>query len=118
MSTRFHKLLSNYSTESTEFVYSNKNKGAGYHSSRDATHTFVYLVNDAFIGSITIQGTLAERPGEEDWFDIADSEFTVEDSSINYQNSVPSRVFEGNFVWLRSKTLLTDGTITEIRYNF
>jgi hypothetical protein len=118
MSTRFYKLLSNYSTESTDFAYSDKQKGSGYHSSLNATHTFVYAVDDGFVGSIIIQGTLADRPGEDDWFDIADSEFTAEDSSINYQNNAPSRVFEGNFVWLRSKTLLTDGTITEIRYNF
>ena len=64
-------LVSNYSDDSkpNEFVYSTKQKGAGYQQNNSGVHTKVYAF-DQFKGAVKLQGTLALYPGEADWFDI------------------------------------------------
>lgn len=113
MSTRNYILLENASTESLAFQYSEKGKASGYHSIDNSTHTVVYLVNE-FNGTIIIQGTLVEHPGSNDWVDIVETAYDSTDSTTS-----PSAVsFRGNFVWIRAKYLLNNGTITKIQYNF
>lgn len=113
MSTRNYILLENASTESSLFQYSEKGKASGYHSVSEATHTAVYLVDD-FNGTVVLQGSLAEHPGNNDWVDIDGTAYDSTDSTTN-----PSAVnFRGNFVWIRAKYLLVNGTIIKIQYNF
>lgn len=113
MSTRNYILLENESTESLIDQYSDKGKAAGYHSVSGGLHTVIYQVSD-FNGTIALQGTLAEKPSENDWVDIVDSAYDSTDST-----TTPSAVaFYGNFVWIRAKYLLNNGTITKIQYNF
>jgi hypothetical protein len=60
-----------------------------------------------------MQGTLATTPTEDDWFDIAGTTFTTDQST-----TISSANFTGNFVWVRAKaTGVTAGTITEILLN-
>lgn len=113
MSTRNYILLENQSTESLLDQYSEKGKAAGYHSTVGGLHTVIYQVTD-FNGIISLQGTLAEHPGEYDWVDIVDSTYDSTDST-----TTPSAVaFYGNFVWIRARYLLNNGVITKIQYNF
>jgi hypothetical protein len=113
MSTRNYILLENKSTESLLNQYSEKGKAAGYHSIAGGLHTVIYQVTD-FNGTISLQGTLAEQPGDTDWVDIVDSTYDSTDST-----TTPDAVaFYGNFVWIRAKYLLNNGTITKIQYNF
>jgi hypothetical protein len=113
MSTRNYILLEAASTESLLHQYSDKAKASGYHSISEATHTAVYVVDD-FNGTIVLQGTLVEHPGDSDWVTIAGTEYDSTDSTTS-----PSAVsFRGNFVWIRAKYLLTNGTISKIQYNF
>ena len=55
----------------TSAAYSDKKKGAGYHKNGNGIHTVHYIVN-AFLGSITIQGTLAQYPSDndDDWVEV------------------------------------------------
>jgi hypothetical protein len=113
MSTESYILLSNLSTETTG--YGDKKKGAGYNRRSDGLHTIVYAV-DAFNGSITIQGTLELYPADVDWVDVTSYDFggdsTGGDSTTTYSEN-----FTGNFVWIRAKYTITDGTIVAVRYN-
>ena len=119
MSTESITLLSNVSQEATpgdsSFVYSGKQKGAGYHKYNDGVHTAVYQV-DSFIGTIKIQATLSLYPGDDDWFDVDGTEIGLgsDSSAWTTTNSV---TFTGKFVWIRAAYNLQNGTITEIRYN-
>jgi len=98
--------------DNTGFV-SAKFQGDGYYSQPDGVHTVSYKVNATLTGSIKMQGTLATTPTEDDWFDIAGTTFTTDQST-----TISSANFTGNFVWVRAKaTGVTAGTITEILLN-
>jgi hypothetical protein len=119
MATRNYILLENVSAESSTSQYSNKAKAAGYHSVAGGLHTILFLF-DNFQGSLTMQGTLVEEPGDTDWVDITfdDGTTVVVDNDSTTQLSTISRNFTGNFVWIRAKYTLINGTITRIQYNF
>jgi len=90
-----------------------KNKGDGYYSQVDGVHTVAYHVNSTMTGSIKMQGSLATTPTEDDWFDIAGTTFTADQSTL-----VDSKNFTGNFVWVRAKcTGMTAGSVSKILYN-
>tara|TARA_B100000900_G_scaffold408590_1_gene423077 strand:- start:2753 stop:3328 length:576 start_codon:yes stop_codon:yes gene_type:complete len=96
----------------TGFV-SDKAKGDGYYSQPDGVHTVAYQVNATLTGSIKIQGSLATTPTEDDWFDIAGSTFTADQSTL-----IGTANFTGNFVWVRAKaTSVTAGTISSVLIN-
>jgi hypothetical protein len=113
MSIRNHILLEHESSQTVNFNYSEKNKGAGYHSISSGLHTVQYIV-DNFNGTIILQGTLSSDPGDIDWVDIPESFYDSLDST-----TIPMAVnFNGNFVWIRAKYRLNDGTIVKIQYNY
>jgi hypothetical protein len=118
MSTESITLLSNVSQEAapgdSSFIYSGKQKGAGYHKYNDGVHTVVYDFNQ-FVGTVKIQATLELYPGDSDWFDVAGTEVGGDSTVIN--SSATSYTFTGKFVWIRAAYNLQNGTITEIRYN-
>jgi len=96
----------------TGFV-SDKAKGDGYYSQPDGVHTVAYQVNSTMAGSIKMQGTLATTPTEDDWFDVAESTFTADQSTL-----ISTANFTGNFVWIRAKaTSVTAGTISSVLSN-
>ena len=103
---------SSITLDNTGFV-SAKSQGDGYYSQPDGVHTVSYKVNTTLTGSIKMQGSLATTPTEDDWFDIAGTTFTTDQST-----TISSANFTGNFVWVRAKaTGITAGTITEILLN-
>jgi hypothetical protein len=102
------------SLDHTGFV-SDKAKGDGYYSQPDGVHTVAYQVSSDFNADATIkmQGSLATTPTEDDWFDIADTTFTADTSTVT-----SSANFTGNYVWVRSRTQsMTAGTVNSILLN-
>ena len=100
------------SLDHTGFV-SDKAKGDGYYSQPDGVHTVAYQVDGTLTGSIKIQGSLATTPTEDDWFDIAGSTFTADQSTL-----IGTANFTGNFVWVRAKaTSVTAGSISSVLIN-
>ncbi len=96
----------------TGFV-SDKSKGDGYFSQPDGVHTVAYQVNATMTGSIKMQGSLATTPTEDDYFDIAGTSFTADQSTL-----ISTANFTGNFVWVRAKaTSVTAGTISSVLIN-
>ena len=96
----------------TGFV-SDKAKGDGYFSQPDGVHTVAYQVNATMTGSIKMQGSLATTPTEDDYFDIAGTTFTADQSRL-----ISTANFTGNFVWIRAKaTSVTAGTISSVLTN-
>ena len=92
-----------------------KFKGDGYYSQPDGLHTVAYKITSTMNAAavLKMQGTLATTPTEDDWFDIAGTTFTTDQST-----TISSANFTGNFVWVRAKaTGVTAGTITEILLN-
>jgi hypothetical protein len=94
---------------STQTVTGDKYKGDGYYGRSDGIHTIQYNYTD-LIGTITIQGTLAVTPTNEDWFDVHTyTETSATDSKIVN--------FTGNYVWIRAKLEYTQGTVHQVLLN-
>ena len=118
-------------TSGTQTLKSEKVKGDAYFGANDGLHTV--MINLAgFIGTIKIQGSLADAPAETDWFDaqLNDGELNVDTTgkvteivvdSITYalaETSIKVYNTTGNFVWLRANiSNWTAGTITRIEMN-
>lgn len=96
-----------------------KSKGAGYQKGNDGLHTIVFVLKN-WSGEIRVQGTLALYPGEDDWFDLIDTDgntVVIGDGSSDYDDTQSVNTV-GQFVWLRAVGTVSDGEITEIRYNY
>jgi hypothetical protein len=115
MTTRFYQILKDISSENENFQFSDKHKGAGYHSVQGGLHTVVYELEN-FIGSIVLQGTLMEKPGDNDWVNVVGTGVSDEDSTPVTDNI--NKGFSGNFVWIRAKYQLIDGKIVNLFYNY
>jgi len=99
-----------FTLDHTGFV-TDKVKGDGYYSQPDGVHTVAYQVvnrgdsTDDFIGTIKMQGSLATTPTENDWFDIAGTTYTSDQST-----TIATFNFTGNFVWVRAKCETTNAS--------
>lgn len=125
MSLEIHILAENLDAASNDsaFSFSEKKPAAGYHLSRDNTHTAVYSIID-FTGAIKLQGSLALEPADNDWFDISNTDFggnvdtlSIGDSSQLGTGTINSS-FVGNFVWIRAAYNIQQGIISQIAFSF
>lgn len=96
-------------------------KGDGFYGSADGFHTVTYTVTPNFIGTLTMQATLASEPIEADWFNISDTA-VVHTLPIVSANTTTNYVnFVGNFVWVRAfahRSLdIPNGSVLFINYN-
>lgn len=124
----FKPSTNNASTGTTSVVYPNTAtttlaynsspaKGNGYFNSGYGLHTVMYVSTNDFIGTITMQATLASEPTESDWFTIPETNASYSEFSIRNTNSVDLRNFEGNFVWVRGTVLIDQGSVLMAQYN-
>lgn len=102
---------------STLTYFSDKLKGDGYYGSSDGLHTVMYSSNQSFVGTVTMQATLAVSPSDSDWFNVAGTTSTYTVLNIRNTSTVDSYNFIGNFVWVRGKVIINSGSVLAIRYN-
>ena len=91
--------------------------GDGFYNRADGFHTVQWTITN-FVGTISIQGSLAVDPQEDDWFKIRlgnNNDFTIDTTgkvstlilnSIEYTDSTTgsfSYNFVGNYVWVRAR---------------
>jgi hypothetical protein len=106
-------------TATSTLVYlSEKAKGDGYYGASDGLHTVMYVADSSFIGSMIIEATLATEPSKVDWFPILDTEvFYNEFSERPESTTTDMRNFVGNFVWVRGRVTIDQGTVLMVQYN-
>jgi len=90
-------------------VTGDKFKGDGYYGWGDGVHTISFETT-VFVGTITIQASLATLPEENDWFNVDGATCSV-GTGISIVN------FTGNFVWVRAVATYTAGTINRVLFN-
>lgn len=118
-------------TTSTQSTTSMPTEGAGYYGTTNGLHSLVVSTTPSFLGTATIQATLATTPAEADWFDVVDGKFEYTESSEGYVPSLlldmnpqqpdirtDSLVFTGQFTWLRARVEVDQGAVTSINYNY
>jgi hypothetical protein len=102
----------------TTMVYeSNIVEGDGYYGSSYGLHTVAVTASDDFVGTATIQASLATFPTESDWFNVNSA--TVTYTVLNDRNTATVDCFNfiGNFVWIRGVVAINNGSIQSIQYN-
>jgi hypothetical protein len=103
---------------STMMTYlSDRVKGDGYYGSSNGIHTVAYTATPTFIGTITMQASLATDPGSNDWFDVNNTTVTYTVFNNRNTSTVDCYNFTGNFVWVRGRVEIVDGVVEVIHYN-
>jgi len=103
---------------STVMVYvSNKVKGDGYYGASDGLHTVMYTCDPTFIGTVTMQASLATQPAESDWFPLALTTKTYTQFDNRNFSTVDYYNFTGNFVWVRGQVTIAAGAVDAVSYN-
>lgn len=95
-------------------ITGDKYKGDGYYGRSDGLHTIQYDLQ-GFIGTVSIQATLATDPGDSDWFTVYTNAYPVS-GDIGTSTTVIAN-FTGNYVWVRAYIEYTDGAINHIKLN-
>jgi hypothetical protein len=68
-------------------------------------------------GTVRVQGSLAESPTERDFFDIIlDPIAGVAQLELTDFTGIDSYIFEGNLLWVRFITDISQGTVDKIQY--
>jgi len=102
----------------TTLVYSsNPVEGDGYFGSSDGLHTVMYTCSPTFVGTVTMQASLATKPAEGDWFNVVGTTSTYTQIMDRNTSTVDVYNFYGNFVWVRSTVMINDGQVQSVLYN-
>jgi len=115
--------LWNTGTNLGTLIYiSDKVPGDGYYGNSNGLHTVMYNYDTNFIGTITMQATLATAPVEADWFNVADTTSVQTSSTVTYNDmdvAIESDYynFTGNFVWVRGYIAIASGQVESVLYN-
>lgn len=105
-------------TNTTQVYLSAPLQGDGYFGSSDGLHTVMYVSDMNFLGTITMQATLATSPTDMDWFDVVGTSITY--TALNDTRTTSSADtfnFTGNFVWVRGSVSINGGSVMYIQYN-
>jgi hypothetical protein len=92
-------------------------QGDGYYGSSDGLHTVMYTATPTFVGTITMQASLATSPTETDWFTVDSTSRTYTELDTRTTSTVDYYNFTGNFVWVRGYISIESGTVESILYN-
>jgi hypothetical protein len=101
----------------TQIYLSEKAKGDGYFGNSDGLHTVMYTASSAFVGTVTMQATLATSPAENDWFNVSGTTSTYRVLDDRSASTVDSYNFTGNFVWVRGYVAIDAGSVFMVQYN-
>ena len=103
---------------STVMIYlSDRVKGDGYYGGSDGLHTVTYTCAPTFVGTVTMQASLASAPTDADWFTVPDTDVRYTTFNDRSTSTVDYYNFQGNYVWLRSRVAIADGAVEVIHYN-
>jgi len=105
------------SATTTMVYYSDKIQGDGYFGSSDGLHTAMISADMNFVGTATIQASLATSPGINDWFDVSGTSISYTVMDHRTEGTVNCVNFTGNFVWVRGAVHIKAGTVQSILVN-
>lgn len=92
-------------------------QGDGYYGSGSGLHTVMYTCTADFVGTVTMQATLATNPVEADWFNVIGTTSTYKVLNNRNTSTVDVYNFTGNFVWVRGHVDINDGQMQSVLYN-
>jgi hypothetical protein len=105
------------SATNTMVYISDKIRGDGYFGSRDGLHTAMVTATDTFVGTATIQASLATNPSNSDWFNVNGASVSYTVMNQRTSRTVDCFNFTGNFVWIRGVVQINAGSVESILVN-
>jgi len=105
------------SATTTMVYYSDKIQGDGYFGSSDGLHTAMISADMNFVGTATIQASLATNPGPDDWFNVNGTSVSYAIMDPRTNGTVDCVNFTGNFVWVRGAVQINRGVVESILVN-
>jgi hypothetical protein len=96
---------------------SDKIRGDGYFGSSDGLHTAMVTATDTFVGTATIQASLATNPSNSDWFNVNGASVSYTVMNQRTSRTVDCFNFTGNFVWIRGVVHINAGSVESILVN-
>jgi hypothetical protein len=104
-------------TTTTQVYYSNKEQGTGYFNAGNGLQTVMYTCDPTFVGTVTMQATLATDPSDTDWFNVRGTTSTYTVAQSRNTSTVDIYNFTGNFVWVRGVVSINSGQVSSVLYN-
>lgn len=92
-------------------------QGDGYYGSGSGLHTVMYTCSADFVGTVTMQATLATKPDSKDWFNVNGTTSTYRLINDRNTSTVDIYNFTGNFVWVRGQVSIANGQMQSVLYN-
>jgi hypothetical protein len=77
----------------------------------------MYTCDPTFVGTVTMQATLAIDPGDADWFNVRGTTSTYTVAQSRNTSTVDIYNFTGNFVWVRGTVSINSGQVLSVLYN-
>ena len=105
------------SATSVMIYNSGKVQGDGYYGSSVGLHTVMITATSNFVGTASIQASLATLPAETDWFSVDNATVSYTEMNSRNTSTVDCFNFTGNFVWIRGVVAIAGGTVESILYN-
>ena len=105
------------SATSVMIYNSGKVQGDGYYGSSVGLHTVMITATSDFVGTASIQASLATLPAETDWFNVDNATVSYTEMNSRNTSTVDCFNFTGNFVWIRGVVAIAGGTVESILYN-
>jgi hypothetical protein len=105
------------SATNTMVYISDKIRGDGYFGSSDGLHTAMVTATDTFVGTATIQASLATNPSNSDWFNVNGASVSYTVMNQRTSRTVDCFNFTGNFVWIRGVVQINAGSVESILVN-
>jgi hypothetical protein len=105
------------SATSVMIYNSGKVQGDGYYGSSVGLHTVMITATSDFVGTASIQASLATLPAETDWFSVDNATVSYTEMNSRNTSTVDCFNFTGNFVWIRGVVAIAGGTVESILYN-
>ena len=96
---------------------SDKVQGDGYYGSSVGLHTVMITATSNFVGTASIQASLATLPAETDWFNVDNASVSYTEMNSRNTSTVDCFNFTGNFVWIRGVVAILGGAVESILYN-
>jgi hypothetical protein len=101
----------------TLFFNSEKVQGDGYFGGGDGLHTVMYTATPTFVGTVSMQASLASNPVSSDWFNVPNTSVTYTALQNRNYPTVDYFNFTGNYVWVRGVVSINAGAVESILYN-
>ena len=128
----FPQMVDGRMPDPTLYLFSAREKAAGYYGLGSRTHSVQYAIEGSFSGILNIQASNMPNPSDIDWLDLPETTMmytgleTTGGAGISggFSGAISKPIqtdlveFTGNYAWVRVKMGFGQGTLQSVSLNF